>query len=203
MIENANQTAKQTKKLANLAWPWMVLSLIVGLAIGGAALYFWQSSKLAQKEQAITTLTKKLSQVEDLNTSSSTASQGGASSTQSGQTSVVNHQAIAPTPPAPQPKQKPLSDRQILEMKVLDYYRSSSVAQYWAPQVVLAKDNLHATTSGIPVRYDASNGYYVPGMGGMSLFWHKIQGQWKQVGHCSESGCNMNPGYNEANFPRA
>lgn len=196
---DTDKVVSQKKSLATLAWPWALVSLVLGLVIGAGVLYFWQAPILTQKERDTAALTKKIAQ-EELDPASST-SQNDARPMQ-GHGSGVNKQTLEQNPRPSEPKNEELSDRQILEIKILDYHRASSVAQYWAPRVVITDDNLRATTSAIPVRYDASNGYYVPGMGGMSLFWHKVQGGWKQVGHCSESGCDMKLGYDEKSFPR-
>jgi len=56
--------------------------------------------------------------------------------------------------------------------------------------IISKNDGTWAITTPLPVLYDTTSGYHIPGMGGSIYVWHKVSGSWEFVGQGGEGGFN-------------
>ena len=151
-------------------WRIIVITVVVALltagAVGGGVWYYMdQSAKSAKaaNQKEIATLE---SQIKDKPT-------------------------ITPTftlTPTPAPKAAVvLTDSDYLNFLTINKSGWVKTDSYVAP-IISKNDGTWATTSPLPILYDTTSGYHIPGMGGSIYVWHKVSGSWEFVGQGGEGG---------------
>jgi len=83
--------------------------------------------------------------------------------------------------------QPALTDSDYLNYMTINKSGFVSANSYVAP-IISAKEGNWATTSPLPVKYDSTTGYTIPGMGGSIYVWEKVNGVWAYVGRGGEGG---------------
>lgn len=151
-----------------------VLMLIIGLLVGGVGIFFWKDGELSKAKQDISDKDQKIATLEK-------------------QESKTSGDDCA--------KGAELDDKTILKILTEEQMEGSGVATYWLP-LVHGVHNDYASTSPLPITYSSEQGYEIPGMGGVTYFWKKQDGDWKIIGRCNETGCEMEEGYSYDQLPK-
>lgn len=80
-----------------------------------------------------------------------------------------------------------LSDADNLNVLTINKTGWIKGTSYVAP-AIKAKDANWAVTVPVPVNFSQNDGYTIPGMGGVTYVWHKVDGTWTYVGQGGENG---------------
>lgn len=198
------QSKKPNKKLIILSIVMLLAG--VGFGVGGALLLKNnQSTKddnVSQKEERDKTEENTTKNEETsttttettTNTNTSTASDNSSAKIAELQKKVAELEKANPTGRA-------LNDQEALEVLTISRGRGSVSARWWMP-IVHSIVGDYASTSPLPMEWRDDAGYQVVGVGGVTFFWHKVNGVWKYVGMASEGGYNMEPGYTPQSLPK-
>lgn len=171
--------------------------VVLGGLLAGGVVWVWQRNQAncAQEKANITEMERKISQLEGDHKIIQT-------------TEPANPGTSDSTPPnqsggASAPASFMVGEQDYLKILTVNEVKSSTVGDHWLPLVRHFIDGKWAETSPIPVKYSSEQGFYVPGVGGMTFFWHKKDDKWLKIGTCTESGCEYAQGYKASDLPPA
>lgn len=154
---------------------WASIALIIGLAIGAAGIYVWQTPQVTRLEDDLKVKQEKVQQLEQ---------------------QVSNKQATEDSARA-----QKLSDKETLSILTTKQVGDSTVGDYWLPVIHNVYQD-YARTSPIPIKYSQADGYSVPAVGGMEYYWHKKDGKWIFIGKSSGPGYEFIDGYSHEKLPK-
>jgi len=158
--------------LKNIDWRIIVITVVVALltagAVGGGVWYYMdQSAKSAktanQKEIAVLE-----GQIKDKPT-------------------ITPISTSTPTPTSTPKTVVGITDSDYLNFLTINKSGWVKTDSYVAP-IISKNDGTWAITSPLPILYDTTSGYHIPGMGGSIYVWHKVSGSWEFVGQGGEGG---------------
>lgn len=172
-----NQTSKLKSTLI------LALVAVLGLAAGSGVVWFLKNDELASVRSDLDTKNQEISTLKNQPVAVDTPTQTASQPAGVGSTELK------------------LTDKQKLEVLTVERVGDSTVGDYWLP-IVHAIHADYASTSPLPIKYSSTDGYQVPGVGGVNYFWHKKDGAWKFIGSCSQGPCQMEAGYDYNKLPK-
>lgn len=139
----------------------VLIVLITATAVGGGIWYAMDQSSKKQKETNEAEVASLQKQVDELKTKDTT---------KEATTTTVS--------------KSNLTDKETLIALTVRQFNSSK----YIPAVVVHKvEGEWALTSPVPLQ-KTSEGYAVPGMGGVTYLWQKVSGSWTYIGMANEAG---------------
>ncbi|MEI6266589.1 MAG: hypothetical protein WCP14_01755 [bacterium] len=160
---------KDTSK-NKINWRIIVITVVVALvtagAVGGGVWYNMDQNEKNAKTANEKELATLKSQIKDTPTITPTSN---------------------PTPTSTSKADIVLTDSDYLNFLTINKSGWVKTDSYVAP-IISKNDGTWAITSPLPILYDTTSGYHIPGMGGSIYVWHKVSGSWEFVGQGGEGG---------------
>ena len=159
----------------------IVATAILALAIGAGIVYFIMNNQKADTDLSLSRAESKVKKLEaiipaglDIDKLDAGANPGP--DDQVGESRVLHVQL--------------LTNEETLNALTITVLREAGDVDLLVPQT-LAIDGDWAKTTYIPVVKEAQGGYSVPAIGSEYLIWRKTDGEWKNVGRCSNGPCSV------------